>query len=443
MARLLRQLRPEGGTFAVVGYKQERTEAFLAEIEKYNALPGRAHWHEVPRPTKERTNVEELFYEELHNYSLLDPTAIVTLMQSPMRVDWPKLMEEHAHRNITYVGVDAADYQLDYLNRKLVHGLVGQLPHEIGVICFESLYRHVIWKGEKGRPMELEDVVAFPDRIRTNLVSYNIIPLELPPLAVDENLLGSLAWLGWIFFAIVAASVVYCILWTLRYRRLDAVVRAAQPGFLIMIAAGVLILAASLIPLSFDDGGDSGQSQGEHYVSSTVGEFSEAFRVGLCMSVPWLAFTGFSIIFSALFAKTWRVNRIVRGVMLPSNGNQERAQIANERDVLVPFAFLLTCNWAILLAWTLWEPLSYSRLELEGTDYCTCSLDCYALTLEIQLIQLLFLPTHREPRNCDVWWLSLGSRRRVSNPSWYSELCWGSFELLAGFPSAKYCLGIQ
>ena len=28
VARLLRQLRPEGGTYAVIGYKQDRTEAF-------------------------------------------------------------------------------------------------------------------------------------------------------------------------------------------------------------------------------------------------------------------------------------------------------------------------------------------------------------------------------------------------------------------------------
>ena len=40
VARLLRQLHPEGGTYAVVGHMKVRTEAFQAEIEKYNHLPG-------------------------------------------------------------------------------------------------------------------------------------------------------------------------------------------------------------------------------------------------------------------------------------------------------------------------------------------------------------------------------------------------------------------
>jgi hypothetical protein len=76
VARLLRQLRPEGGTFATVGYKKGRTEAFLQEIEKYNHLPGRAHWREVPERADERKNTPELHYQQLQNYSLLNPTAI-------------------------------------------------------------------------------------------------------------------------------------------------------------------------------------------------------------------------------------------------------------------------------------------------------------------------------------------------------------------------------
>jgi gamma-aminobutyric acid type B receptor len=287
-----------------------------------------------------------------------------------MKGDWAGLVKEHAHRNISFVGVDAADFQLEYLNKKLVHGLVGQLPHEIGVACFNTLHTHVAWRQASIARSEVEPILL-PDRIRTNLVSYNLIPLELPPLAVDENLLGSLAWLGWILFGIVAATALYCIWWTLYYRRVDAIVRAAQPLFLIMIAVGVLILASSLIPLSFDDGGEGGQSHEDSYITtSKESSLSDSFKIGVCMSIPFQAFTGFTMIFSALFAKTWRVNRIVREALSSTNVSQVRASVATERDALFPFAILLSCNWALLLAWTLWDPLTYSRLELEGTDYC-------------------------------------------------------------------------
>jgi hypothetical protein len=307
----------------------------------------------------------------------ISPRA-VTLLQTPMRVTpWPAFIAEHKQRNITFVGVDADDYQLDYLNRKLVNGLVGQLPFEIGSTCFQALYNHTIWKQEHKEGTAF----IFPDRIRTNLVSYGIIPIELPQLDVEENLLGSLAWMGYIFFSVIALMALYCIGWTLRYRQVDAIVRAAQPVFLVMIAVGVLILASSMIPLSFDDGGQGSQSLEEGYVSNLQSEKSDTFNVGVCMSVPWLAFTGFTIIFSALFSKTWRVNKIVKSAMLQSSsGNangEQRANITSEKDVLLPFAFLLSCNWAILLSWTLWDPLTYSRLEREGTDYWNRVIETY------------------------------------------------------------------
>lgn len=340
-----------------------------------------------------------------------------------MRVTpWPELIAEHKHRNITYVGVDADDYQLDYLNRKLVNGLVGQLPFEIGSTCFEALYNHSIWKRDESQQ---GNTFVFPDRIKTNLVSYGIIPLELPELDVEENLLGALAWLGYIFFGIVALAVLYCIGWTLRNRRVDAIVRAAQPVFLIMIAVGVLCLASSMIPLSFDDGGEGDLSPGEGYIPSTESDMSDTFKVGICMSVPWLAFTGFTIIFSALFSKTWRVNKIVKSAMQSSSvsGNPEqRANIASETDVLFPFAILLSCNWAILLSWTLWDPLTYVRLEREGTDYWNRVIETYGVC---------------QSENANAFLIPLG----VLNFAGVIMSCWQAFQtrnITSEFSESKY-----
>jgi hypothetical protein len=114
----------------------------------------------------------------------------------------------------------------------------------------------------------------------TNIVAYNLIPLELPPLDVDQNLLGNLKYVGFCCFGLVALCAAGCVGWTV-YRRSSLVVRAAQPFFLVMVAGGVLIMSGSLIPLSFDDGGD-------------LSPISETFAVGICMSRPWLAFTGFT-----------------------------------------------------------------------------------------------------------------------------------------------------
>jgi len=130
----------------------------------------------------------------------------------------------------------------------------------------------------------------------------------------------------------------------------SVVVAAAQPFFLIMTAFGTLVMASTLIPLSFDDGGD-------------IDSLSESDRTAMCMSIPWLAFTGFSIVFSALFAKTWRINRLV-----------ERSDMfgrvkVDVIDVLGPFGLIMLCNIIVLTVWTVVDPLVYTRSWDEGTDF--------------------------------------------------------------------------
>jgi hypothetical protein len=115
----------------------------------------------------------------------------------------------------------------------------------------------------------------------TNLIAYNMIPLDLPELNLEKNLLGGLKWLGISCFIFIAIAVSLCIGWTVAHMKTSLVVSAAQPFFLITIAIGVLILSASMVPLSLDDGGD-------------IDSLTEEEKVFRCMTIPWLAFTGFS-----------------------------------------------------------------------------------------------------------------------------------------------------
>jgi gamma-aminobutyric acid type B receptor len=161
------------------------------------------------------------------------------------------------------------------------------------------------------------------------------------------------------------------------------VVRAAQPFFLVMVAGGVLIMSSSLVPLSFDDGGE-------------LEPMSTTRSVGICMSVPWVAFTGFTVTFSALFSKTWRVNRLFH-----SNVRYARMQVS-EKDVLAPFVVLLTGNIIALTCWTVLDPLTYVRQEHDGTDYwnrvistygaCRCN-NVFAYLVPLALINLSVVAT--------------------------------------------------
>lgn len=251
--------------------------------------------------------------------------------------NWTELIDRHRDKGITYIGTDGSDYQLSYLHRKYVDGLIGQLPYEFGSISVQTLYDVVVEK------KEVDSIVA------TNLVAYNLIPLILPDLAVDQNLLHNLKYIGWICFGLIALTVIACTMWTFMNRD-SIVVRASQPVFLLMTAFGVLLMGSALIPLSYDDNGNA----------LAMSEFK---RIGICMSVPWLTFTGFTITFSALFSKTWRINKLVN-----MSTHFIRAKVET-KDVIGPFLGLITCNWVVLLCWTFIDPLKYERDFLPGTDF--------------------------------------------------------------------------
>ena len=333
MARLLKQLRPEGGTFAIIGRerKEERTAGFLEEITKYNDRDGKAKWYEVEL-------VGGRYIVKMQAYAEANTSAMIIMYQTPMRnPNWTNFVDEHRHRNITYIGTDGSDYQLDYLSQRYVDGLVGQLPYEFGSKALQVLY-------DMATRGSLEKTF-FP----TNLVAYNLIPLDLPTLEVDQSLLGNFKYTGLVCFGLVALSALACVAWTVRYRDC-MVVKAAQPFFLMMTAGGILILASTLVPLSFDDEGDPDA------LSDTRG-------MGICMSIPWLAFTGFTVTFSALFSKTWRINQFFH-----SSSAYGKMKVS-ERDVLAPFAVLLTLNFIVLISWTVIDPLTYERQYEDGTDY--------------------------------------------------------------------------
>jgi hypothetical protein len=287
-----------------------------------------------------------------------NPTALITLFQSPLRSpNYTNWVDIYRSRNITLIAMDALDY-LWYLSTGYVDGLVGQITFEMGKRSAEVLSE----VAEKGIGPQGVTLPPETNLFETRLVSYNLIPLELDkvyPLEFDENLLDSVTIVGYVCFATVVLSAFVCLVWTV-YNRSAIVVKAAQPFFLLILLAGIVILSSTIIPLSFDDDGDPDS------ISST-------FAVGICMSIPWLAFTGFTVIFSALFSKTWRVNQLFR-----SGNSHVRVQVST-MDVLTPFAVIFTCNVIVLICWTALDPLTYTRVVGDGTDFWNREIESYGV----------------------------------------------------------------
>jgi hypothetical protein len=66
--------------------------------------------------------------------------------------------------------------------------------------------------------------------------------------------------------------------------------------------------------------------------------------------------------FSALFAKTWRVNKLFH------NPNAFKRIKVTEMDVIKPYIIIMGVNLIVLSCWTAISPLRYKRFNYPGTD---------------------------------------------------------------------------
>jgi competence protein ComGC len=136
-----------------------------------------------------------------------------------------------------------------------------------------------------------------------------------------------------------------------------------------MISIGCLVMASSIIPISIDD--------------SIAGKRGCDIA---CMSTPWLAASGFTLIFSALFSKIWRLHKLFKNAM-----SFRRVEVS-PKDVILPLVILMSLNFAFLAIWTVADPLYFERVDTGRTgdgdlsSYGRCTSDGQATTVMLSLI---------------------------------------------------------
>jgi ABC-type sugar transport system substrate-binding protein len=278
--------------------------------------------------------------------------AILPVGAWPMRVDPIRLYQDYVEQYplVWNVVADKDPAQVEMLDRGYVDGLVGQMPFQMGTTTIEKLYQVVTACHDNMYPFD--DVTTCDLRqfqkgdtfFETSVVEVIRVPQTLKDLQVDMRYLGNWIYFGFVLFGIVALLALGFILWTLQ-NRTKPIIKAAQPGFLIVVAVGVLVMASSIIPMSFDDG----------WVSAEAASSA-------CMVTPWLLSLGFSTCFSALLSKTWRTNQIFR------RGSTFQRVKVTPRDALLPFVILVGLNILIVTLFTVLAPLEYKRQNEKGTD---------------------------------------------------------------------------
>ena len=374
MANLLKQLRPDGGQYAIImqwvrDHMHVIRDAFNDRIAASQEGDETGLWKEIDRyPYYEHTenplNIScpllECAFGGLQENTTA--TAIIIFYERPLRLTWYKewrtnFTRDYPNRNMTIIAAAGREY-LEFLDEGYVDGMISTIPFDYGKRSVEVLV-DIQSKLQSGELTPTTIPIEFHE---TALISNNVVPFNLDklhPPQLERNLLQGLKYVGYVALGIVLMTSLVCIIWTIKYRN-NMVVKASQPIFLQLVVYGIIILSSTIIPLSYDtiDSND---------------EIDDVWAVGVCMSQPWLAFTGFTVIFAALFSKTWRVNKLF-------NMRQSHQRITVQwKDVIGPFAVIFSSNVIILACWTVIDPLKYTRLVGDGTDLWNRDIESYGV----------------------------------------------------------------
>ena len=199
--------------------------------------------------------------------------------------------------------------------------------------------------------------------------TFDVI-LQLDP-PHEENYLGGARFIGIGLMCVALMTALSFAAFLVRYRTM-MILKTMQPVFLMAVCGGVFIMAMTILPLSLDDQ-----------------ILSEAGADAACMAIPWTLSMGMTVIFSALFSKLWRVNKLF-------STSTFRKLVVKEKDVLAPFALLFSLNAILLITFNVVDPLRSERLTVEGEEWksyaaCRAGTVGYALMYSISAINMVAL----------------------------------------------------
>jgi hypothetical protein len=218
--------------------------------------------------------------------------------------------------------------------------LADEDPNQDGLIPFRKSNTHVYAINEDGTGNATWN--SLPNTAFVYSDNSTISPINLPPLV--QTFYEIETWstvVGCVACAFITAFAVGFCVW-MQFDIKSGPILAAQPFFMRMVAGGVVLMAVSLIP------------HGLLPLASHPGV--------LCMMGPWFLFIGFCTTFAAIFSKLGRINTIER-----SSSRMLRVTVT-PRQVLRPFALLLSVNLVVLIAWTVVAPLRYDGVANGASD---------------------------------------------------------------------------
>jgi len=333
MGKIMDQIKPNGGDYSIISSVGDNlAQRVFGVKDRLNE----SKWKLLE--TLDCDDNVTLAFELVENLILSGVNGVISVGGWPLNINdkskWKKMMGDN--KDFTTIIADGTSEQIDLWKGGHVDALVAQEAILMGEQTLTALLK--IAQGE--------NVVDLVGTLENNVLEMIRVPLNMPDLVVDHNYIGKLAILGYVSFFIIVGTSLYFMIWT-NINRTSKVVLASQPFFLDMICVGTFVMGLTIIPLS---------------ISMDEGIYGKSACNRSCKVIAWTFYLGFVTIFSALFSKLWRINRIFEGA------KKLKRVMVTVKDVIIPFIVSFTGEVILLICWTATNKQQYEVIGGEGTD---------------------------------------------------------------------------
>jgi hypothetical protein len=229
----------------------------------------------------------------------------------------------------------------------------------------------------RGETLVLTNYIQSCDRAYTaaapdQMAELSTVYIDVLPEEDTNHISLALKVVGAVYVGLQGVFSGLSAVWTIYYRE-HGIVKKSQPVFLLLVLLGCFTISLSILPTMVE-----GKYRFEQNPIS--GEESENPNNDIhqadaaCMAFPWLFNLGFIITFSSLFAKIWRIRRLLL------HANSMRRATVKAKDVGGVMLIFVSIQFVILLSWQLVDPLRWERevlrsndrgFPLESIGYCT------------------------------------------------------------------------
>ena len=339
LAKVVSQTRSDVGSYGIITSSAtiQEFQNLTSQVETLQKLMEKRNWNEVKGSPFNCQNNPSLALDLFKQMSDKNTDLVISLGPWLMQNSSEYIDAVKKYEDTGVISAVTDDHQFNIIRRGYANALLGEASYLMGKLCMEKLYN-----------LTLEENGSYNDGLKTGEYEFtnrNIQVIRFSHAQEVNNIyLGNYKIYGYASFVIIQSICIGVLVWIYRNRD-NEVIQRSQPMFLNLICFGVMLERTVLLFHSNDDDENS-LFDADH----------------ACKSIEWFISCGWTVIFSAMFAK-------LRCLFKKFQENENAKEIKlSMRELLLPCVLFLMINITVLLVRLFVTPPKFKRKTKTGMD---------------------------------------------------------------------------